>query len=103
MTQNHAFLIAIFCTFLFAENCTYLFSGNTKNNQQQKLMNNRFYQCNNLDGVFEIKGKIENKPVLLIDDIVDSYWTLTVISALLRKAGSGIVYPIALASTTAGN
>lgn len=38
-----------------------------KNNQQQKLMNNRFYQCNNLDGVFEIKGKIENKPVFFIN------------------------------------
>ena len=75
----------------------------TKNNSQQKLMQNRFYQCNNLDGVFEITKEILSTPVLLIDDIVDSYWTLTVISALLRKAGSGIVYPIALASTTAGN
>ena len=74
-----------------------------KNNSQQKLMQNRFHQCNNLDGVFEITKDIPSTPVLLIDDIVDSYWTLTVISALLRKAGSGIVYPVALASTTAGN
>jgi len=74
-----------------------------KNNQQQKLMNNRFYQCNNLDGVFDIKGKIENKPVLLIDDIVDSGWTLTVISTLLKRSGSGPVFPVALATTSTGS
>ncbi|MCW8809354.1 MAG: RecQ family ATP-dependent DNA helicase [Ignavibacteriaceae bacterium] len=74
-----------------------------KNNSQQKFMQNRFHQCNNLDGVFEIDGVIENSPVLLFDDIVDSGWTLTVISALLRKAGSGIVYPVVLASTTSGS
>lgn len=74
-----------------------------KNNSQQKLMQNRFHQCNNLDGVFEIMRDIPSTPVLLIDDIVDSGWTLTLISALLRKAGSGKVFPVALASTTAGN
>ncbi len=74
-----------------------------KNNSQQKLMQNRFHQCNNLDGVFEIMKDIPSTPVLLIDDIVDSGWTLTLISALLRKAGSGKVFPVALASTTAGN
>lgn len=74
-----------------------------KNNSQQKLMQNRFYQCNNLDGVFEIEGDIPNTAVLLVDDIVDSGWTLTVISALLRKAGSGPVFPVVLASTTSGS
>jgi ATP-dependent DNA helicase RecQ len=34
---------------------------------------------------------------LLVDDIVDSRWTLTVIGAALRAAGSGEVYPFALA------
>lgn len=74
-----------------------------KDNQQQKLMYNRYYQCNNLDGIFDIIGNIKNTPVLLIDDIVDSGWTLTVISALLRRAGSGIVYPAVLATTSAGS
>ncbi len=74
-----------------------------KNNSQQKLMQNRFYQCNNLDGVFEIESNISNAPVLLVDDIVDSGWTLTIISSLLIKAGSGKVFPVALASTTSGN
>ena len=66
-------------------------------------MQNRFHQCNNLDGVFEIENDIPDTPVLLVDDIVDSGWTLTIISALLRIAGSGKVFPVVLASTTSGN
>jgi len=31
--------------------------------------------------------------------MVDSKWTLTVAAYLLKSAGSGAVYPIALAST----
>jgi ATP-dependent DNA helicase RecQ len=38
--------------------------------------------------------------VLLIDDMVDSRWTMTVIAALLRQAGSEPVFPVALASTS---
>ncbi|MHA7860034.1 RecQ family ATP-dependent DNA helicase [Tessaracoccus sp. Y36] len=37
-------------------------------------------------------------PVLLIDDLVDSRWTLTVAGRLLRRAGAGSVLPFALAS-----
>jgi len=36
-------------------------------------------------------------PVLLVDDIVDSRWTLTVAGSLLREHGSGPVLPFALA------
>ncbi|MBC3363482.1 RecQ family ATP-dependent DNA helicase [Pseudomonas sp. SWRI154] len=71
----------------------------TRHNQAQKLQRNRFHQCQNLDGVFEIVGAVPNGPVLLLDDMVDSGWTLTVIAALLRRAGSGPVYPTALSST----
>jgi len=35
--------------------------------------------------------------VLLVDDMVDSRRTFTVIAALLRAAGSGPVFPLALA------
>jgi ATP-dependent DNA helicase RecQ len=38
--------------------------------------------------------------VLLVDDVVDSGWTLAIISALLLRAGSGAVFPLALASTS---
>lgn len=71
-----------------------------KDNRPQKGQQNRFHQCRNLDGAFAIQQPIPNGPVLLIDDIVDSGWTLTVIAALLQQAGSGCVYPAALASSS---
>ncbi|MDR7120216.1 RecQ family ATP-dependent DNA helicase [Rheinheimera soli] len=71
-----------------------------KNNQPQKGQQNSFHQCRNLDGAFSVHQPIPNGPVLLIDDIVDSGWTLTVIAALLRQHGCGPVYPAALASTS---
>lgn len=70
-----------------------------KENKPQKEQENSFYQCLNLDGVFEIHGEIINEPVLLIDDAIDSGWTITIISVLLRLAGSGVVYPAVLTST----
>lgn len=73
-----------------------------RQNRPQKLMNNSFHQCRNLDGVFEIHGEVPQNPVLLIDDVVDSGWTLTIIAALLRQAGSGAVFPLALATTATG-
>ena len=39
--------------------------------------------------------------VLLIDDIVDSGWTLTLAGWLLRQGGSGTVHPFVLARATA--
>lgn len=71
-----------------------------KDNQPQKGQQNRFHQCRNLDGVFAVTQPYDGQPVLLVDDIVDSGWTLTVIAALLQQAGSGLVYPIALASSS---
>jgi len=71
-------------------------------NEPQKNQRNRSHQCRNLDGVFEISGEILDTPVLLVDDVIDSGWTVTVLSALLRQAGSDAVYPVALASTSAG-
>lgn len=71
-----------------------------KDNQPQKGQQNRFHQCRNLDGAFEVSLRYYGQPVLLVDDIVDSGWTLTVIAALLQQAGSGLVYPVALASSS---
>ncbi|WP_368209677.1 RecQ family ATP-dependent DNA helicase [Aeromonas sp. R4-2] len=71
-----------------------------KDNLPQKGQQNRFHQCRNLDGAFEVTPLYNGQPVLLVDDIVDSGWTLTVIAALLQQAGSGLVYPVALASSS---
>ena len=72
---------------------------NVKSHEQQKLQENSFHQCSNLDGVYSIQGNVPDTPVLLVDDVVDSKWTLTIIAALLRKAGSGPVFPLTLATT----
>jgi ATP-dependent DNA helicase RecQ len=39
-------------------------------------------------------------PVLLLDDVVDSGWTLTMAAVLLRQYGSGPVFPFALAKAS---
>jgi ATP-dependent DNA helicase RecQ len=70
-----------------------------RDNDPQKGQQNRFHQCRNLDGVFAVT-LYQEQPVLLVDDIVDSGWTLTVIAALLQQAGCGLVYPVALASSS---
>lgn len=70
-------------------------------NEPQKLQQNRFRQCANLDGVFKITDDVQPGPVLLVDDMVDSTWTMTVVAALLRQAGGGPVLPVALATTSA--
>ncbi|WP_368448646.1 RecQ family ATP-dependent DNA helicase [Cobetia amphilecti] len=69
-------------------------------NEPQKGQQNGFHQCRNLDGVFEVANGIPREAVLLVDDIVDSGWTMTVIAALLQRSGTGPVYPIALASSS---
>jgi len=69
-------------------------------NYPQKRMENSDFRCKNLDGVFEIASELPEGPLFLIDDAFDSGITFMVISALLRRAGSGLVYPFALMSTS---
>ena len=74
-----------------------------RDNQRQKLQQNRYHQCRNLDGAFAIAKQIPKGPVLLVDDIIDSAWTMTVVAALLLQHGSGPVWPVALATTSPGD
>jgi ATP-dependent DNA helicase RecQ len=39
-------------------------------------------------------------PVLLVDDLIDSGWTMALAARLLRRAGAPAVLPLALATTT---
>ena len=67
---------------------------------EQKTMANSIQQARNIDGSLECNGQpILPGPVLLVDDMVDSRWTLTVSAWLLRKNGSGTVWPLALSQT----
>jgi ATP-dependent DNA helicase RecQ len=63
----------------------------------QAEMSNSSQQAANVAGAFAISAPVPDGPVLLVDDLIDSRWTITTIGALLREAGSGPVLPIALA------
>jgi ATP-dependent DNA helicase RecQ len=69
----------------------------------QREMENNAQHVQNVDGAFSVNAPIPSAPVLLVDDMVDSRWTLTVAASLLRQSGSGAVYPLALASTSGGD
>ena len=66
-------------------------------------MANSTQQARNVDGSFVVSVEpLLLGPVLLVDDMVDSRWTLTVAAWLLRSHGSGVVWPLAVASTSHG-
>ncbi len=67
--------------------------------EPQKTMQNSQQQYRNVFDAFEISDQVPSGPVILIDDMVDSRWTLTVVGSRLREAGSGSVFPFALADT----
>ena len=67
---------------------------------EQKTMANSTQQARNIDGSLALKSlQVPNGPVLLIDDMVDSRWTMTVCAWLLRTHGCGVVFPLALAQS----
>ena len=63
----------------------------------QSAMDNSTQQLGNVHDAYEVEGDVPAGPVLLVDDVVDSRWTMTVVGALLRRAGAGEVHPLALA------
>jgi ATP-dependent DNA helicase RecQ len=67
---------------------------------EQKTMANSAQQARNIDGSLKFVGTgMPRGSVLLVDDMVDSRWTITVASWLLLTNGSGVVHPLALAQT----
>lgn len=67
---------------------------------------NSGYRLASVWGAFEVGSELAaaiaetgEGPLLLIDDRVDSRWTITVAGGLLREAGAGPVLPFALALT----
>lgn len=78
----------------------------TEKRPEQKNMQNWVQQARNVDGALAINSSISipESPVLLLDDMVDSRWTLTVAGWLLQnKAGVKAVYPMVLAQAGAGS
>jgi len=70
-----------------------------RSHDNQKFMENKFHQVTNLDGAFKVIEPLAGN-CLLIDDMIDSGWTFTIASALLRHAGCETVYPLALAKNS---
>jgi ATP-dependent DNA helicase RecQ len=67
------------------------------NTPEQRTMANSTQQARNLDGSLVPNGQpVPFGPVFLVDDMVDSRWTLTVATWLLRSSGSGDVFPVTL-------
>ena len=75
----------------------------TQDARPQKELNNSNLQWKNAYESFEARGEIRNGNVLLVDDMVDSKWTFTCCGYILRKQGSGEVFPFALASSAGRN
>jgi ATP-dependent DNA helicase RecQ len=72
-----------------------------RDTEPQKTRTNSFQQAQNLADAFAVgPAAARPEPVLLVDDLVDSRWTFTVLTVLLREAGSGPVYPFALADSS---
>ena len=70
----------------------------TEDRPEQKTMANSSQQARNIDGSLAMTGEVlPDRPLLLIDDMIDSCWTVTVATWLLRSNGSGQVWPLALA------
>jgi ATP-dependent DNA helicase RecQ len=76
----------------------------TQDRPEQKTMANSTQQARNVDGSLTCDAaSVRPGPVLLVDDIVDSRWTMTVAAWLLRTCGSGPVWPLALADAAGGS
>lgn len=67
---------------------------------EQKTMQNELKQARNVIDTMAVNGEILHTPVLLVDDIIDSGWTLAIAGYLLRMNGSGIVHPFTLAQAS---
>ena len=70
---------------------------------EQREKNNSSQKALNIDGAFAVnqstvgRDDSTNGPVLLVDDLVNSRWTITVCAWLLYKSGTDCVYPLTLA------
>ena len=65
---------------------------------ERSAMANSVQRARTLDGSMSIDSEsIQAGPVLLVDDLIDTRWTMSIATWLLRSNGSGPVYPLALA------
>jgi ATP-dependent DNA helicase RecQ len=72
--------------------------------RQKSLLNSAGQQKNIEQSVAIVDSEqVQGKSILLVDDMVDSRWSLTVVAAKLLESGARSVYPYALVSTSGAN
>ena len=69
----------------------------------QSDMRNSFQQAANVLNRFVVTAPLKGESVLLVDDVADSKWTLTVLGDQLQRRGAGAIHPFALAVTNTGD
>jgi ATP-dependent DNA helicase RecQ len=76
-----------------------------KETPPQKTMQNSSQQVANIIDAFAVVAEQlpAGQPGFLVDDIVDSRWSLTVCGVILREAGSGPIIPVAIATASLSN
>jgi ATP-dependent DNA helicase RecQ len=62
----------------------------------QEDMRNSMHQASTALAGLRVTGEVPSGPVLLVDDISRSGWTMTAAAALLREGGAGRVLPLVL-------
>ena len=67
---------------------------------QQKDMENSVFQCQNAMNSFHLSVPAVPDKVILVDDVVDSRWTLTVCGYKIMEKGCSKVWPFALADSS---
>jgi ATP-dependent DNA helicase RecQ len=65
-------------------------------NPPQREMENSPQQVTNVRGQFRVSGAVPPEPVLLVDDVRYSGWTLAMVGGQLRMRGAGPVLPLVL-------
>ena len=71
----------------------------TRETQEQKIFQNKYNKSENLDGAFEITENVQDKTLLLIDDIYDSGATIAETAKVLAAAGAKEICPLVIAKT----
>ena len=67
---------------------------------QQKTMENSGFQCKNAMNSFSVLNVPMPEKAILVDDVVDSRWTLTVCGCKILERGCKEVFPFALADSS---
>jgi ATP-dependent DNA helicase RecQ len=76
-------------------------AAKTRETEPQTAMENSTRQLANVHDAFAVTVPLPPGAALLVDDVVDSRWTLTEVGTLLRDAGCEAVFPAALADAAA--